>query len=130
MHHSVFFYDKWELFSKPYQTVKLELVFEDENSRQFNSLKDWESGVYVPLSLRLSGIIIWLEFKTEDPLLESGMFHWLRVEARDQEIRVRFPVPAVISNLVTRAIHPSQFFVERDQKYHRSTVRLHTPHAV
>ena len=31
---------------------------------------------------------------------ESGMVQWLRVEARDQEIRVRFPSPAVISDLV------------------------------
>ena len=31
---------------------------------------------------------------------ESGMVQWLRVEARDREIRVRFPSPAVISDLV------------------------------
>ena len=32
--------------------------------------------------------------------LETGMVQWLRVEACDQEIRARFPAPAVISDLV------------------------------
>ena len=32
--------------------------------------------------------------------VESGMVQWLRVEACDGEIRVRFPAPAVISDLV------------------------------
>ena len=31
---------------------------------------------------------------------ESGVVHWSRVETRDQEIRVRFPAPAVISESV------------------------------
>ena len=32
--------------------------------------------------------------------VESGMVQWLRVEACDREIRVQFPAPAVISDLV------------------------------
>ena len=31
---------------------------------------------------------------------ESGMVQWLRVEARDRDIWVRFPVPTVIFDLV------------------------------
>ena len=35
------------------------------------------------------------------------MVQWLRVETRDREIRVRFPAPAVISDLVV-VCHSSQ----------------------
>ena len=37
---------------------------------------------------------------------ESGMVHWLRVETRDREIRVRYPALAVNSDLVV-ACHTS-----------------------
>ena len=54
---------------------------------------------------------------------ETGMVHWLGVEARDRGIRVRFPAPVIISDF-----GPSQVFAEQGQRYRRSTVCLHTPH--
>ena len=38
--------------------------------------------------------------------LESGVVQWLRVETRDREVRVQFPAPAVVSDLVV-ACHSS-----------------------
>ena len=41
---------------------------------------------------------------------ESGMVQWLRVEARDREIRFQFPQPEVIADLVVVC----QVLAERD----------------
>ena len=45
---------------------------------------------------------------------ESGIVQWLMVESRYQEMRVRFPALAVISDYISGVpfIHPSQVLAE------------------
>ena len=57
---------------------------------------------------RLQGVLISAQYCHYRLVVggESGMVQWLRVEARDREIRVRFPVPVGVSDLVV-ACHSS-----------------------